>query len=142
MVLSDTLKRNIKSATVVTVDIAQGKHVTTAAETILKSLPKQLAATIERVSKKTGETPIAIIRKGVALYEKRLHVKSVQPLDENSKLARITKDPDELALFQRVVSAMATRSNATMTKAQLIDRAKKGAAARWSKKKDRREKES
>ena len=81
------------------------------------------------MARKTGDTPVSVIKKGVALYEKLVH--ALPPtLSETSKLQEIVKDPAERSAFQRVMSAMATRMNNSMTTEEKKERGRKGAQAR------------
>ncbi len=100
-------------------------------------LPRRLVAAVLKIAKQTGDQPIVVLRKAVKLYGKQVFVvDKPKALKQDSVLRQITSNEQDLEAFQRVVKAMAAKTNAAMTQEAKIERAQKGAKEkhlRWLK---------
>lgn len=85
---------------------------------------------IAQLSRKTGESPAAIIRKGVELYDKYFVTGRLNDLDADSKLAEVVGDPDARKVFRQFMSQLGKHSQACKSPEERREQASAGGAAR------------
>jgi hypothetical protein len=109
-----------------------GDSLTHSIDTLLRCLPKALARKLHRLSERTGETPIEILKRAVQIYETILNRKGPEAIKDTRKaLAEVVKEPEVVDVFSGVMSQIAKRQSRSMTDDERKERARNAAQARW-----------
>ena len=92
-------------------------------------MPTRVVRKIDRLAKKTSQTPAQIIEAGVMLYEQQVN-KGADLKNTDEEIDQIVNDPKKRAIFHEVMSALMKRGARGIDEAVRTARAKAGGTAR------------
>jgi hypothetical protein len=85
---------------------------------------------IAQLSRKTGESPADIIKKGVELYDRYFVSEDLNDVDADTKLAEVVGDPDARKIFRQFMSQLGKHSQACKSPEERREQASAGGTAR------------